>query len=425
MMDMSTGSSGAMAIMEHPESTISVPPLVNGRAVERFCKAVQSYADDVGSHNEVAAQLRGLRARLDNLCSLASLSRLAIVGHPRSFARVVDELYCLSVDFPSDPLEKPDGDGEVNEDEPDDRVLLAAAVDLFAGASFVSRDNPAQRDCFIVGIVRAIENAIAFPVTFSSEAATYVKEGDGTLSPLHVGIVIANATQRLLERDAKCVPRAPAHIRRRLEGLALKWMHKNPVDEFFAVIAGRSVRRIEHREDPQRTRPDDARVGDPVTLLLGEQSREVEAAVKRLQRALRRTPNLGLTLDGVFGPQVETAVKLFQQGAGLEVDGIVGPATWAALPDGGPMPTLRVGSTGAVVNRLQTLLTNGAPRQWNTTPQGIDGIFGRHTKASVVAFQAWGGVAQDGIVGDQTWAVSLSAASATLETAVGLQFVIG
>ena len=74
---------------------------------------------------------------------------------------------------------------------------------------------------------------------------------------------------------------------------------------------------------------------------------------------------------------------------------------------------------------MQTLLTNGAPGQWVTTPQGIDGDFGPHTKAAVVAFQAWGGVAKDGVVGDQTWAVSLPAASATLETAVGLNFVIG
>ena len=88
------------------------------------------------------------------------------------------------------------------------------------------------------------------------------------------------------------------------------------------------------------------------------------------------------------------------------------------------MPTLQVGSTGAIVSSLQTLLTNGASGQWNTTPQGIDGNFGPHTKASVVAFQAWGGTAQDGLVGDQTWEVSLHAASATLETAVGLQFVV-
>jgi peptidoglycan hydrolase-like protein with peptidoglycan-binding domain len=148
-------------------------------------------------------------------------------------------------------------------------------------------------------------------------------------------------------------------------------------------------------------------------------------AARRLQRALRRTPNLGLVVDGVFGPLTETAVKELQQGEGLTVDGIVGPLTWNALPDGGPMPLLKEGSTGDVVRSLQTVLTNGAPGQWNTTPQGIDGDFGPHTRASVEAFQTWGGVAADGIVGDRTWAVSLHAASATLETQVGLQYVIG
>ena len=93
-------------------------------------------------------------------------------------------------------------------------------------------------------------------------------------------------------------------------------------------------------------------------------------AVKRLERALRRTPNPGLAVDGVFGAQLATTVKQFQQGAGLTADGIVGPATWAALPDGGPMPVLQVGSSGPVVRSLQTLLTNGAPGQWITTPQG-------------------------------------------------------
>jgi peptidoglycan hydrolase-like protein with peptidoglycan-binding domain len=147
--------------------------------------------------------------------------------------------------------------------------------------------------------------------------------------------------------------------------------------------------------------------------------------VRRLQRALRRTPDLGITVDGVFSPALEETVKSFQSSAGLTADGIVGPQTWAALPDGGPMPVLHEGSTGAVVQSLQTLLTNGASGQWNVTPQGIDGNFGPHTKASVEAFQIWGGVTADGIVGDQTWAVSLHAASATLETAVGLNFVIG
>jgi peptidoglycan hydrolase-like protein with peptidoglycan-binding domain len=148
-------------------------------------------------------------------------------------------------------------------------------------------------------------------------------------------------------------------------------------------------------------------------------------AVRRLQRALRRTPNLGLVVDGVFGPLTEAATKDFQSGAGLTADGIVGPLTWDALPDGGPMPLLKEGSTGDVVSSLQTVLTNGAAGQWDTTPQGVDGIFGPHTRASVEAFQEWGDVTADGIVGDRTWSVSLHAASATLETQVGLQFVIG
>jgi peptidoglycan hydrolase-like protein with peptidoglycan-binding domain len=147
--------------------------------------------------------------------------------------------------------------------------------------------------------------------------------------------------------------------------------------------------------------------------------------VRRLERALRRTPDEAIAVDGIFSAQVETAVKEFQQGAGLAVDGIVGPLTWNALPDGGPMPTLEEGASGDVVRSLQTVLTNGAPGEWGTTPQGVDGHFGPHTKASVEAFQSWGGVPVDGIVGDQTWSVSLHAASRTLETAVGLNFVIG
>ena len=118
--------------------------------------------------------------------------------------------------------------------------------------------------------------------------------------------------------------------------------------------------------------------------------------VRRLQRALRRTPDLGISVDGVFGPQLEAAVKSFQEGAGLLVDGIVGPLTWNALPDGGPMPVLREGSSGAVVQSLQRVLTNGAPGEWGTTPQGIDGIFGRTRKLHSRPFKPGAGLQSTG-----------------------------
>jgi peptidoglycan hydrolase-like protein with peptidoglycan-binding domain len=146
--------------------------------------------------------------------------------------------------------------------------------------------------------------------------------------------------------------------------------------------------------------------------------------VRRLQRALRRTAAFeNLAVDGEFGPLTEKAVKEFQGGNGLVVDGVVGPLTWAALPDGGPMPTLAEGSTGDVVLHLQSVLNHSA--LGGVDADQPDGIFGPHTKAAVEALQRYGRVTVDGIVGDETWAIAMGAASATLESLVGLNYVTG
>src|SRR5918999_1237123 len=44
----------------------------------------------------------------------------------------------------------------------------------------------------------------------------------------------------------------------------------------------------------------------------------------------------GISADGIFGPQTDTAVRQYQARNGLEVDGIVGPATWGSLFESGP-----------------------------------------------------------------------------------------
>jgi len=143
-------------------------------------------------------------------------------------------------------------------------------------------------------------------------------------------------------------------------------------------------------------------------------------AVAQAQRALRRTPNLALTVDGEFGPKTEAATKEFQKQAGLPVTGVVDEATWQALPTGLPMPTLKKGVKGDVVRNLQTILTMGAFDLWKTTPQGVDGNFGSNTEASVHAFQSWARIGVDGIVGPTTWN-TLNA----LEFVVGIQHTVG
>ncbi|MBT8225559.1 MAG: peptidoglycan-binding protein [Dactylosporangium sp.] len=157
--------------------------------------------------------------------------------------------------------------------------------------------------------------------------------------------------------------------------------------------------------------------GQP-TIRLGDKGEHVRYA----QRGLRRSESQNLVVDGIFGPQTEEQVRDFQQGMSLPVDGIVGPATWNALPDGAPMPILREGSTGPVVASLQQVLTELSNGRW-PTPGAADGVFGPLTRKSVVGFQQWGDVAQDGVVGDQTWFVRIDGMMATLESYVGLQYL--
>lgn len=59
-------------------------------------------------------------------------------------------------------------------------------------------------------------------------------------------------------------------------------------------------------------------------------SNNVGGHVATIQAQLNRR-GYSLAVDGVFGPNTTYSVRTFQASRGLLVDGIVGPATWAAL----------------------------------------------------------------------------------------------
>jgi peptidoglycan hydrolase-like protein with peptidoglycan-binding domain len=109
-----------------------------------------------------------------------------------------------------------------------------------------------------------------------------------------------------------------------------------------------------------------------------------------------------LSLDGIFGPQTESRVKLTQELYFLVADGIVGPATWRVLFDQSnvSLPTLNIGSTGTFVTKAQIRLKrNTSP----AVPATIDGDYGPLTKSAVRQFQVSKGLVNDGIIGRRTW----------------------
>jgi cell wall-associated NlpC family hydrolase len=102
---------------------------------------------------------------------------------------------------------------------------------------------------------------------------------------------------------------------------------------------------------------------------------------------------LGLHVDRIFGKQTKRAVKRFQRRHGLTADGIVGPATWAALKRARGRRSSADRPARGTVRVLQRALGIAA-----------DGIFGPGTYRAVKALQRRTGLTADGIVGPATWA---------------------
>ena len=164
-----------------------------------------------------------------------------------------------------------------------------------------------------------------------------------------------------------------------------------------------------------------------VPLRLGSSGPDVQLLQIRLNRIGRDYPAIPkiYPTDGIFGPETEQAVRVFQNTFQLTEDGVVGSATWyrinaiwsavkrlndlaseglrieeitSAFPE-----ALRLGDSGNAVRVLQYYLAYVAQFIDTVPTLQIDGSFGPATEAAVRAFQRTYGLTDDGVVGELTW----------------------
>ena len=191
----------------------------------------------------------------------------------------------------------------------------------------------------------------------------------------------------------------------------------SPRDLADAALWAASARRSRERRAAAATRSP-GRPGTAATVAVGvalAASATVGPAVSEAHRISRGGGGasaiqsaLGVTADGVMGPATRAAVVAFQRQRGLAPDGVLGPLTRAALGlDSGSASRAGAGveARGAWVADVQGRL--GIP---------ADGVFGPQTRRAVTAFQAERGLAADGVVGPATRAaLGMGAAPATVE----------
>ena len=127
--------------------------------------------------------------------------------------------------------------------------------------------------------------------------------------------------------------------------------------------------------------------------------------IRTLQLLLRARGH-NLTVDGMFGPATEAAVKAFQTSKGMTADGILSAQTWSTL-----LIQVKKGSSGDAVRGVQEEFQFRAGEPGKGLK--VDGIFGPQTDSTVRGFQHAlsldiPSVVVDGIVGPVTWQALVS-----------------
>ena len=103
-------------------------------------------------------------------------------------------------------------------------------------------------------------------------------------------------------------------------------------------------------------------------------------SVAAIQRAL------GITADGIYGPQTRAAVRRFQRAHGLIVDGIVGPVTLRALGLSGRAARSTGTSASATLQRIAMCESGGNPAAVSR-----DGRYRGKYQFSLATWRALGG----------------------------------
>ena len=94
-------------------------------------------------------------------------------------------------------------------------------------------------------------------------------------------------------------------------------------------------------------------------------------AVKNVQSKLQSIGYLHGSVDGIFGPQTESAVMSFQRAHNLAADGIVGPKTESALYSSIQQTSKTVSKADAIIANAKALI--GTPYKWGgESPSGFD-----------------------------------------------------
>lgn len=166
----------------------------------------------------------------------------------------------------------------------------------------------------------------------------------------------------------------------------------------------------------------------PGTLLrLGSEGEDVRTIQRQLNRIRRNYPAIPAIPDtnGVFDAATRSAVRTFQNVFGLDVDGIVGKATWYKIKQiyNAVKKVSELYSEGITLSEIDRIYSNPLRRgdrgnnvrtiQYYLAFLGffndrlpeikVDGVFGPATDNAVRTFQREYGLTQDGIVGRSTW----------------------